>query len=127
VQHVPERNPVFLQPGNLIQHERGRYVCPLLHPAVTGESCPIQHKNWQKGGCISTIATSPGGRLQYQLDRDSDACKQVYRQRTATERINSQAVDFGIERPKLCNPNSITNQNTLTYILIFARRSPKRA
>jgi len=108
----------FLCKTTLIPHERGRYVCPLWHPAATGECCPIQHKNWQKGGCISTIATSPGARLRYQLDRDSDDYKQVYRQRTATERINSQAVDFGIERPKLRNRNSITNQNTLTYILI---------
>ena len=102
----------------LIPHERGRYVCPLLHPTKTGEVCPIQHENWKKGGCISTIATSPGARLRYQLDRESEAYKQVYKQRTATERINSQAVEFGIERPKLRNRDSITNQNTLTYILI---------
>jgi hypothetical protein len=102
----------------LIQHERARYACPLLYPTRTGETCPIQHKNWEKGGCISTIPTSPGARLRYQLDRDSEAYKQVYRQRTATERINSQAVEFGIERPKLRNRDSITNQNTLTYILI---------
>lgn len=108
----------FLCKTTLIQHERGRYVCPLLHPTATGESCPIQHKNWEKGGCISTIATSPGARLRYQIDRDSEAYKQLYRQRTATERINSQAVEFGIEHPKLRNQASITNQNSLTYVLI---------
>jgi hypothetical protein len=102
----------------LIPHERGRYVCLLLHPTKTREVCPIQHENWKKGGCVSTIATSPGARLRYQLDRESEAYKQVYKQRTATERINSQAVEFGIERPKLRNRDSITNQNTLTYILI---------
>lgn len=108
----------FLCETTLIPHERGRYVCPLIHPTKTGEGCPIQHKNWEKGGCISTIATSPGARLRYQLDRESEAYKKVYKQRTATERINSQAVEFGIERPKLRNRTSITNQNTLTYILI---------
>jgi hypothetical protein len=116
----------FLCKTTLIPHERGRYVCPLLHPTKTREirrvepveTCPIQHKNWEKGGCISTIATSPGARLRYQLDRESEAYKKVYKQRTATERINSQAVEFGIERPKLRNRVSITNQNTLTYILI---------
>jgi hypothetical protein len=102
----------------LIPHERGRFVCPLLYPVKTGEVCPIQHENWKKGGCVSTIATSPGARLRYQLDRESEAYKKVYKQRTATERINSQAVEFGIERPKLRNRDSITNQNTLTYILI---------
>ena len=108
----------FMCKTTLILHERGRYVCPLLHSTKTGEVCPIQHKNWEKGGCISTIATSPGAKLRYQLDRESEAYKQVYKQRTATERINSQAVEFGIERPKLRNRDSITNQNTLTYILI---------
>jgi len=102
----------------LIPHERGRFVCPLLYPVETGEVCPIQHENWEKGGCVSTIATSPGARLRYQLDRESEAYKKVYKQRTATERINSQAVEFGIERPKLRNRDSITNQNTLTYTLI---------
>lgn len=102
----------------LIHHERARYACPLRYPKPTGETCPIQHKNWTKGGCVSTLPTSPGARLRYQLDRESDLYKRIYKQRTATERINSQAVDLGIERPKLRNRASITNHNTLTYLLI---------
>ena len=102
----------------LIQHERGRYACPLLHPKITGEVCPIQHKNWAKGGCVSTLATSPGARIRYQIDRESQSYKLVFKQRTAIERINSQAVEFGIERPKLRNRASIENQNSLIYILI---------
>ncbi len=102
----------------LIPHERGQYVCPLRYPQQTGEACPVQHKNWTKNGCASTLATSPGARLRYQIDRDSELYKQVYKQRTASERINSQAVDLGIERPKLRNGQSIANHNTLTYVLI---------
>ena len=102
----------------LIPHERGRFVCPLLYPTSTGEACPIQHAQWAKGGCVTTLATSPGSRLSYQLDRQSVEYKTVYKQRTATERINSQAVHFGIERPKLRNRFSIANHNTLTYVLI---------
>jgi hypothetical protein len=102
----------------LIPHERGKFVCPLLYPTNTGEDCPIQHAQWAKGGCVTTLATSPGARLRYQLDRQSEEYKTVYKQRTATERINSQAVHFGIERPKLRNRFSIANHNTLTYILI---------
>ena len=102
----------------LIPHERGRFVCPLIPPTNTGQVCPIQHTSWAKGGCITTIATSPGSRLRYQVDRQSDAYKAVYKQRTATERVNSQAVAFGIERPKLRNGISIANHNTLTYVLI---------
>jgi hypothetical protein len=103
-----------------VEHERGRYACPLVFPEPTGESCPIQHEKWPKG-CITTLATSVGARIRHQLDRDSDVFKEVYKQRTATERINSQAVALGIERPKLRNGQAITNQNTLIYVLINLR------
>lgn len=102
----------------LISHQRGRYACPLHFPKPTGQVCPVNHKNWAKNGCVTTLATSPGARLRYQIDRDSQKYKEVYKQRTATERINSQAVEFGIERPKLRNGVSIANHNTLTYVLI---------
>jgi len=101
-------------------HERGRYACPLVFPEPTGQSCPIQHKNWPKG-CVTTLATSIGARIRHQLDRHSDIFKQIYKQRTATERINSQAVELGIERPKLRNGQAIANQNTLIYVLINLR------
>ena len=105
----------------LIPHERGRYVCPLRYPERTAESCPVQHKNWAKNGCVSTLATSPGARLRYEIDRDSELYKQVYKQRTASERVNSQAVELGIERPKLRNGQAIANENTLIYVLINLR------
>ena len=67
------------------------------------------------------MPTSIGARLRYQIDRDSDAFKNLYRQRTACERINSQAVALGIERPHLRNGTAIANQNTLIYLLINLR------
>jgi hypothetical protein len=103
-----------------LAHERGRYACPLVFPEPIGQSCPIQHKNWPKG-CITTLATSVGARIRHQLDRGSAIYKSVYKQRTATERINSQAVELGIERPKLRNRQAIANQNTLIYVLINLR------
>lgn len=102
----------------LIPHERGRYVCPLLYPQPTGPACPIRHPKWDTGGCVATLATSPGARLRYQVDRESEVYHAVYKQRTAAERLNSQAVALGIERPKLRNGASIANHNTLTYVLI---------
>jgi hypothetical protein len=111
------------------EHERGRYVCPLVFPELTGESlqagpqdeaCPIQHKNWPKG-CVTTLATSIGARIRHQLDREGVAYKDIYKQRTATERINSQAVALDIERPRLRNRQAIANQNTLIYVLINLR------
>ena len=103
-----------------IEHERGRYACPLVFPEPTGEACPIQHEKWPKG-CITTMATSVGARLRYQIDRDSDIYKAVYNQRTATERINSLAKELGIERPRLRNGQAIVNQNTLIYVLLNLR------
>src|SRR5690606_20360897 len=106
---------------SMVQHTKGRYVCPLLHPQPTGESCPIAHKRWPDGGCLLTMPTSPGARIRYQLDRDSVRYLDLFRQRTAVERIFSQAVNLGIERPKLRNQAAITNSNTLTYLLINLR------
>jgi hypothetical protein len=103
-----------------VEHERGRYACPLVFPEPTGESCPIQHENWPKG-CVTTMATSVGARIRYQIDRDGDTYKEIYNQRTATERINSQAKELGIERPRLRNGQAIANQNTLIYVLINLR------
>jgi hypothetical protein len=103
-----------------VEHQRGRYACPLVFPEPTGEPCPIQHKNWPQG-CVTTLATSIGARIRHQLDRDSAVYKDIYKQRTATERINSQAKELGIERPRLRNGQAITNQNTLIYVLINLR------
>ena len=111
----------FWSKTSLIHHEKGRYVCPLTDPEPQETSCPISHKNWAKGGCITTLPTSIGARLRYQLDRESPAYKDVYKQRTATERVNSQAVNLGIERPNLRNGKAIANQNTLIYIVMNLR------
>ena len=106
---------------SIIEHQRGKYVCPLLFPTQTARACPIRHKNWKKGGCTTVMPTSIGARLRYTLDRESEAYKHAYRQRTAIERINSQAVAVGIERPHLRSGAAITNQNTLIYTLINLR------
>ena len=107
--------------STIIEHERAKYICPLRTPDAPATSvCPIDHKNWPKG-CTAMMPTSIGARIRYQLDRQGQAYKDVYKQRTATERINSQAVALGIERPHLRNQQAITNRNTLIYILINLR------
>lgn len=111
----------FMNNRGVVPQQMGRYVCPLLHPEPSGQSCPINHEKWPDGGCLLKMGTSPGARLRYQLDRSSDAYKQLYKQRTASERINSQAEALGIERPKLRNGQAIANQNTLIYVLINLR------
>ena len=67
------------------------------------------------------MPTSIGARLRYTLDRDGQAYKEIYKQRSATERINSQAKALGIERPHLRNGQAIANLNTLIYVLINLR------
>lgn len=118
---MPLKYVFWSKKTNLVEHERGRHVCPLLYPQPTGDSCPINHKLWSKQGCTTTIPTSIGTRIRYQLDRQSAAYKKVYKQRTASERINSQAKDLGIERPRLRSRPAIVNQNTLIYVLINLR------
>jgi hypothetical protein len=118
---MPLKFTYMARKGVLIPHQKGRYVCPLLFPEPTGESCPIDDPHWAKGGCATTLATSIGARIRHQLERDSEAYKELYKQRTATERINAQATDLGIERPKLRNGAAIANLNTLIYVLINLR------
>jgi len=122
---MPLRNRVQRKSRCLVPHEIGRFACPLLFPAITGESCPIDHPNWAREGndqgCLTTLPTSVGARARHELDRQSVDFQRLYDQRSAVERINSQAVALGIERPHLRNRGSITNQNTLIYVLINLR------
>jgi len=94
--------------------------CPKLFPTKTAHSCT--HEQFAKGdGCVKHINIEAGGWMRIQIDRRSEEYKQLYKQRTASERINSQAKDYGIERPKVRNGHSVVNLNTLTYIVINVR------
>ena len=115
------RKHSFTNRKGLVPHRQVRYACPLFHPEPTDLPCPIHHKRWAKGGCTTCLVDSPGARIRHQLDRQSQDYKQVYNQRSATERINALAVELGIERPKFRNRRSITNSNSLIYILLNLR------
>jgi len=105
----------------IVTHQRGKYVCPLRWPQPTADPCPAQDRRWAQGGCTAMMPTCAGARIRYQLDREGAAFKEVYNQRTADERINSQALELGIERPHLRRQSAIVNQNTLIYVLINLR------
>jgi len=105
----------------LVEHERGYYVCPLADGAHRRLPCPIRCPQSKHGGCTAMMPTSVGARLRYQLDRQSELYTSLYRQRSATERINAQAFALGIERPHLRNGAAIANQNTFIYTLINLR------
>ena len=108
----------FTRRNTLYDHQCDHYVCSYNN---SPSSCPIDHPKWAKGGCTTRLPSGPGSRVRHQIDRDSDLYKAVYRQRTATERINALAKDLGIERPHLRNQQSITNHNTLIYVLLNLR------
>lgn len=96
------------------------YRCPLLHPHPTGASC--EHAQFAKGsGCVKHINIEAGGLMRVQLDRSSPLYHAVYTQRTSCERINSQAKELGIERPRVRNARSVANLNTLIYLVINGR------
>lgn len=113
-----------MHPTMSFQHTNGyrarRYRCPLLFPFVTGQTC--EHEQFLKGkGCQKDINDEPGGRARVLMDRTSPLYHAVYTQRTACERINSQAKELGIERPRVRNGRSVANLNTLIYLVINVR------
>ena len=96
------------------------FCCPLLHPTPTGEAC--DHAQFVKGkGCVKDLNWEAGGLQRVLLDRTSPLYKAIYTQRTSCERINSQAKELGIERPKVRNRRSVANLNTLIYVIINVR------
>ena len=115
---------IEMSPSYQYQHTSGYRAqvlrCPLLFPDKSEQRC--DHVQFIKGtGCVKHINIEAGGWMRIQLDRQSDEYKHLYRQRTAAERINSQAKELGIETPKVRNINSVLNLNTLTYLVINAR------
>ena len=94
-----------------------RFRCPLLFPEPTGETCA--HAQFTKAkGCVKDPNWEKGGLMRALLDRESPLYHVIYNQRTACERINSQAKALGIEQPKVRNGRSVANLNTLTYIIL---------
>jgi len=126
----PQRRPdgtplcpkgLAMSPSYAFDHTEGyrarEFRCPLLHPRPTAQPC--EHEQFIKGpGCVKYINIEAGGLMRVLLDRDAAPYKNLYRQRTAAERINAQAKALGIERPKVRNGSSVRNLNTLTYIVI---------
>ena len=55
------------------------------------------------------------------MDRTHPLYHALSNQRTCCERINSQAKELGIERPKVHNHHSVANLNTLIYLIVNVR------
>jgi hypothetical protein len=117
-----------MHPTYQFNHTNGyraqRFRCPLLFPQKTGAPCT--HEQFSKGkGCIKDVKWEVGGQMRVTLDRQSPLYQAIYTQRTTCERINSQAKELGLERPKVRNGSSVANLNTLTYLLSNVRALKK--
>jgi hypothetical protein len=117
-----------MTPTYQFQHTNGfraqRFRCPLLFPERTGEVC--DHAQFTKGkGCVKDVNWEKGGQMRVTIDRDGPLYHVIYNQRTACERINSQAQALGIERPKVRNGQSVARLNTLIYLIINVRALQK--
>ncbi len=117
-----------MHPTYQFEHTNGflaqRFRCPLLFPTRTGQTC--EHAQFVKGkGCVKDPNWEEGGLMRALLDRDGPLYHAVYNQRTACERINSQAQALGIERPKVRNGRSVAHLNTLIYLIINVRALEK--
>jgi hypothetical protein len=135
---VPPRSPeghplcakgLAMTPTSTGRHEDGyaiqRYGCPLRG---TGELC--DHARFARGGCTKRINSEPGGIRRATIDRTDPAYLTVYRQRTAIERIYSQAKALGLERPIVRTLAAVSRIAILTAIainlrLIYRRFPPK--
>jgi hypothetical protein len=105
-------------------HTRGycsqRFRCPLLVPTKTSQSWkPPQFATGK--GCVKDRNWELGGQMRVTLDRQGPLYTALYRQRSSTERGNSQSKALGLERPNGRNSSSVRNLNTLTSLVINAR------
>jgi hypothetical protein len=83
-------------------------------------ACPKLVSNHGQG-CHKDPHWEIGGLQRVMLDRTSPLYHAVYTQRTACERINSQAKRLGVERPRVRNGRSVANLNTLIYLVVNVR------
>jgi len=81
----------------------------------------LPRTNLNRFGCVKDVNWEKGGQMRVTLDRDHPIYKAIYDQRTCCERINSQAKELGIERPRVHNGHSVANLNTLIYLVINVR------
>jgi len=86
--------------GHEAKKSRIKYRCPLITGSVA--SCPYSvNCNKTLYGKIVYVRLKEDLRLLTPVPRESDAWKEIYKQRTATERVNNRVLtDYQLERPK---------------------------
>ena len=75
----------------------------------------------QTCGVFRKMIVEKGHLMRLRLNRSTDPYRSLYKQRTDTERINSQSHALGIDHPCQRSFQAIAHRNTLFYILINLR------
>jgi hypothetical protein len=81
------RRYTYWSKTTLEHHERGRHVCPLLWPEMTGEVCPSDHKQWSKDGCTTGVYQRK--RRQRDCKKQTECC------------VNVPRLQYQVQRPKV--------------------------
>lgn len=103
---------------------QGLPLCDCNHQIMRGLRQFVEKKRYvqlfkcDKCKKLRKMVIEPGNIVRLQLDRQSHIYKDIYKERTATERINSQATALGIERPKQRRQTAIDRRNRLIYVII---------
>ena len=102
------------------------FCCPLLFPLPIIQTCDHAQFVKGKGLCQGCQLGTWWARCACPWDRHGLLLYHaIYTQRTAGERINSQAQALGIERPKVRNGQYVKNLNTSIYLVINAKALAK--
>lgn len=121
----PEGHPLCARgfarrPTTTGRHEDGyripRYGCPLR-----GTATPCDDPRFARGGGTKRRNIEPGGLMRATIDRTGSAYRAVSRQRTAVERIYSQAQALGLERPNVRTLAAVSRLARLTAVTINLR------
>ncbi|MHB8629421.1 MAG: hypothetical protein ACYDBJ_24165 [Aggregatilineales bacterium] len=67
------------------------------------------------------MSVEPAHLMRLRLDRNAEPYRSLYKQRTATERLNSQANALTIGHPRQRRFQANARRNTLCYIVINLR------
>ncbi len=101
--------------------KKTKFRCPIKTNANMAErcdhQCPVNHIRFNEGaqyGCTKYLQTSDHPR--YQLHRNTDKFKKIYRQRTTVERYFSRLGDREVEQTTHYKLKVVKNQMTIAHL-----------
>lgn len=127
------KGPGVICPAHLEMFRRGKmtpkrtgityqqYSCPIHYDRTLQQRClvcPVAHpKFFQQKGCNYLLRQSPS--LRSQIPYGSDGFRQMYRQRTAVERVFSRLLAIAMQDLPTRGINSVRNLCTIAHITVL--------